>query len=173
MSCVVQGLAFPITCDVGDSGDHRDPGSPPPMPQLGFQKAYAIQPRLNPGDIYFTPGISNFNPLSPSQSPVSINGQGSPFRFRRCRAISAIPAIRRAPRATPPPFFRFCCKQSTYPNRRLGDAWVALAWPLGDAWVTQGSPNPKPNPNQAEGRNASPNTKYQKPKPKTTYRPPG
>jgi hypothetical protein len=31
---------------------------------------------------------------------------------------------------------------------------VALAWPLGGAWVAQGWPNPKPNPNpkQAEGR---------------------
>ena len=37
------------------------------------------------------------------------------------------------------------------------DACVTLAWPLGDAWVTQGppkpNPNPNPNPKSAEGRN--------------------
>src|SRR5579864_1064939 len=33
-------------------------------------------------------------------------------------------------------------------NKRLSpiDACVALAWPLGDAWVAQGPPNPNPSP---------------------------
>jgi len=39
-------------------------------------------------------------------------------------------------------------------NKRLSpiDAWVNLAWPLGGAWVTQGSPNPKPNPKGTHSR---------------------
>jgi len=33
-------------------------------------------------------------------------------------------------------------------NKRLPpiDAWVTLAWPLGDAWVAQGPPKGHPNP---------------------------
>jgi hypothetical protein len=32
---------FPITCDVGDSGDHGDSDHPPPLRQLGLQSTYA------------------------------------------------------------------------------------------------------------------------------------
>jgi hypothetical protein len=51
-------------------------------------------------------------------------------------------------RFSPPPhlFLSFCCKQKTSAIRRLGLPCVTLGWPLGHAWVTQGSPNPRPNP---------------------------
>jgi hypothetical protein len=92
-------------------------------------------------------------------------GSSDYVRCRRCRAIPAIGALSRA---TPTrPIFHFCCKQKTSSNRRLGGPCVVLGSRLGDPWVTLGSPNPnpnpKPNPNQAEGRNAWPTTKYQKP----------
>ncbi len=45
-----------------------------------------------------------------------------------------------------PLFSDFCCKQTTSAIRRLRLPCVALGWPLGHAWATQGPPKPRPNP---------------------------
>jgi hypothetical protein len=53
---------------------------------------------------------------------------------------------------TPRPHFSsFVANKSGCANRPLDRPCVALAWPLGHAWVAQGWPNPKPNP-KAAGR---------------------
>jgi len=58
-----------------------------------------------------------------------------------------------------PPFFNFCCKQSTSAIRPLGLPCATLGWPLGGPRVAQGPPKPNPKPKQAEGRKLPKNTK--------------
>jgi hypothetical protein len=116
-----------ITCDHGDS-------TPTPYPQLAFQRTYAIQSRG------WSTG-SGFRSWPPSASP-RLRGE---VLFFRSRAIPALTAI-----FVPHPrlFPTFCCKQNTFAIRRLGLPCVALGWPLGHAWATQGPPNPKSNPSR-------------------------
>jgi hypothetical protein len=77
----------------------------------------------------------------------------SPERSRRgaadagSRTISIGEAYQRYP---PRPFFSFCCKQSTFVNRRLGLPWATQGPRLGHPRATQGPPKPKPK--SAEGR---------------------
>ena len=65
------------------------------------------------------------------------------------------------PSDTPPAisFISVANKAFTLNPRKRGPR-MALAWPLGDAWVAQGPPKPKPK--QAVGRSLNKNTLFQR-----------
>ena len=73
------------------------------------------------------------------------------YRSLPCSSgVAAIPAIVLAP--PPRPFPPFVANKALRHSTLAPP--VALAWPLGDAWVALGPPkgHPRPKPNQAEGR---------------------
>jgi hypothetical protein len=112
----VQGFGFSDHARCRRFRRSRRSAPPPPMAQLGFQRAYRIQSRG-----YQVFQIGNF---------------GNPGDFGNL--FSPHPGL----------FLFSIANKALISNRRTDHAWVALAWPLGGAWVAQGWPNPKPNPNR-------------------------
>ena len=102
---------------------------PLPIPQLAFQRTYAIQSRDWSTDLLLLISV--------------ISGRSSDFPITRDVGDDA--RFRRFP--TPPGLFSlFVANKSTSANPPLRHAWVALGWPLRGPWVAQGWPKGDPIP---------------------------
>jgi hypothetical protein len=133
---------FPISRDVGDPGDVGDLAAPTP--------SRIIPPHPNSSKI----GVDLRGLAFPISRDVGDYGDVGDFHGPLPASFSQRPH---------PLFFNFCCKQSTFVNRRLGLPCATLGWPLGHPWATQGPPNPKPNPKQrvaSRFKYQIPSTKY-------------
>jgi hypothetical protein len=130
-------LVFPITrCP-----DHRITRSvpPPPIPQLAFQRTYAIQSRGCSTDLLLPISVISgssllFRSRRFSAGPPVIGG----FQFWQLPNFGNSGDLFFSPTR---PFPNFCCKQKHFHHSTLGPplrhAWVALGPRLGHPRATQ------------------------------------
>jgi hypothetical protein len=135
-------LVFPITrCP-----DHRITRSvpPPPIPQLAFQRTYAIQSRGCSTDLLLPISVIT---AALRFSDYGVLGGSAGYWGFSILAITRFWQFRRSVFSHPPGLFLTFVANKALPPF---DAWASLASRLGGPWATLGPPKGHPIPNPVE-----------------------